>query len=86
MTKEERNQIIKDAWVRNLQKKTDIPEDIGETYKLWLRGLIEQATNQLKSEQAQTAQSEQQPFGQQSQELQNNTQGQEQTEQEQEAS
>ena len=26
MTKEAQNQIIKDAWVRNLQKEGDIPE------------------------------------------------------------
>ena len=47
MTKEEQNQIIKDAWVRNLQKEDDIPSDIGEIYKNWLLGKIQQASSQL---------------------------------------
>ena len=36
MTKGEQNQIIKESLVRNLQKETEIPEDIGEIYKNWL--------------------------------------------------
>lgn len=48
MTKEEQNQIIKDAWVRNLQKEKDIPEDVGNIYKNWLLGKIKQASDQLK--------------------------------------
>ena len=51
MTKEEQNQIIKDAWVRNLQKEKDIPEDIGNIYRNWLLGKIKQASDQLKQTQ-----------------------------------
>ena len=51
MTKEEQNQIIKDAWVRNLQKEKDIPEDIGNVYRNWLLGKIKQASDQLKQTQ-----------------------------------
>lgn len=51
MTKEEQNQIIKDAWVRNLQKEKDIPEDIGNIYRSWLLGKIKQASDQLKQTQ-----------------------------------
>ena len=52
MTKEEVNQIIKDAMVRNLQKETKIPEDIGRTYRNWLYGKIQQATDMLKQQQS----------------------------------
>ena len=48
MTKEEQNQIIKDAMVRNLQKEDDIPESIGDTYRNWLAGKIQQASAQLQ--------------------------------------
>lgn len=48
MTKEEQNQIIKDAMVRNLQKEEDIPESIGDTYRNWLAGKIQQASVQLQ--------------------------------------
>ena len=51
MTKEEQNQIIKDTWVRNLQKEKDIPEDIGNIYHNWLLGKIKQASSQLKQAQ-----------------------------------
>ena len=51
MTKEEQNQIIKDAWVRNLQKEKDIPEGIGNIYRNWLLGKIKQASDQLKQTQ-----------------------------------
>ena len=51
MTKEEQNQIIKDIWVRNLQKEKDIPEDIGNIYRNWLLGKIKQASDQLKQTQ-----------------------------------
>lgn len=51
MTKEEQNQIIKDVWVRNLQKEKDIPEDIGNIYRNWLLGKIKQASDQLKQTQ-----------------------------------
>ena len=51
MTKEEQNQIIKDVWVRNLQKENDIPEDIGNIYRNWLLGKIKQASDQLKQTQ-----------------------------------
>ena len=66
MTKEEQNQIIKDAWVRNLQKRTDIPEDIGNVYKNWLLGKIAQASQQMM--QAQQQQGQQDQGGQASQE------------------
>ena len=51
MTKEEQNQIIKDVWMRNLQKEKDIPEDIGNIYRNWLLGKIKQASDQLKQTQ-----------------------------------
>ena len=51
MTKEEQNQIIKDTWVRNLQKEKDIPEYIGNIYRNWLLGKIKQASDQLKQTQ-----------------------------------
>ena len=51
MTKEEQNQIIKDTWVRNLQKEKDIPEDSGNIYRNWLLGKIKQASDQLKQTQ-----------------------------------
>lgn len=51
MTKETQNQIIKDAWVRSLQKEKDIPEDIGNIYRNWLFGKIKQASAQLKQTQ-----------------------------------
>lgn len=47
MTKEEQNKIIKDAWIRNLQKEDDIPANIGEIYKNWLLGKIQEASAQL---------------------------------------
>lgn len=49
MTKEDQNQIIKDALVRNLRKETEIPDDIGNIYKNWLLGKIQQAAPQLQS-------------------------------------
>ena len=64
MTKEEQNQIIKDTWVRNLQKEKDIPEDIGNIYRNWLLGKIKQASDQLK----QTQGSQDQGNGEQEQE------------------
>ena len=48
MTKEKQNQIIKDAWVRNLQKEGDIPEDISLIYKNWVLSLIQKVSDQLK--------------------------------------
>ena len=51
MTKEEQNQIIKDAWVRNLRKENDIPEDIGGLYVNWVRNMIAQASAQLQQSQ-----------------------------------
>lgn len=47
MTKGEQNQIIKDAWVKALQKEKDIPADVGEIYKNWLLGKIQDASVQL---------------------------------------
>lgn len=47
MTKEDQNAIIKDAWVRSLQKRTSIPDDIGETFKNWVIGLTRRAAQQL---------------------------------------
>lgn len=66
MTKEEQNAIIKEAWVRNLRKHNDIPEDIGDIYKNWVRNKIKQASAQLvqtqstggEQDQAQQAQQE----------------------------
>lgn len=51
MTKEEQNQIIKDAWVRNLQKQGDIPEDIGEIYRNWVQAKVKEASSQLIQQQ-----------------------------------
>lgn len=59
MTREEMNDIIKQAWVRNLQKEDDIPSDIGKTYKNWLRGIIQQAQGMLQQS-SQPPQQEQQ--------------------------
>lgn len=63
MTKERQNQIIKDAWVRSLQKNNDIPSDIGNIYRNWLLGKINQASAQLR----QPAQPADQEQGQQEQ-------------------
>ena len=48
MTKEEQNQIIKDKWVEHLQREDSIPESVGEIYRNWLLGKIQQASEQLK--------------------------------------
>lgn len=61
MTKEEQNQIIKDVWVRNLQKEKDIPEDIGNIYRNWLLGKIKQASDQLKQTQGPQDQGNEEP-------------------------
>lgn len=47
MTKERQNQIVKDAMARSLRKRGSIPEDIGDTYRNWLNGVIRGATAQL---------------------------------------
>lgn len=69
MTKEEQNQIIKDAWVRNLQKENDIPTDIGQIYENWVLGKIQEAQQQLlqpqQQQEAQEAQQGQQAQGEQ---------------------
>lgn len=49
MTKERQNEIIKEAWVRNLQAEKDIPESVGYTYSLWIQGLIKQAAGILST-------------------------------------
>lgn len=65
MTKEEQNQIIKDAWVRNLQKENDIPTDIGQIYENWVLGKIQEAQQQLlQPQQQQEAQQGQEAQGQ----------------------
>lgn len=48
MTKEEQNQIIKDKWVEHLQREDSIPESVGEIYRNWLLGKIQQASEQLR--------------------------------------
>jgi len=48
MTKEDQNQIIKDKWVEHLQREDNIPESVGEIYRNWLLGKIQQASEQLK--------------------------------------
>lgn len=47
MTKEEQNQIIKNKWVEHLQREDNIPESVGEIYRNWLLGKIQQASAQL---------------------------------------
>lgn len=64
MTKEEQNQIIKDAWVRNLQKEGDIPTDIGQLYENWVLGKIQEAQQQLLQPQQQQEAQQNQPQGQ----------------------
>ena len=51
MTKQEQNQIIKDSLVRNLQKTVNIPDDIGEVYRGWVLGLIQNSQSQLQQNQ-----------------------------------
>lgn len=48
MTKEEQNQTIKDKWVEHLQREDNIPESVGEIYRNWLLGKIQQASEQLR--------------------------------------
>lgn len=60
MTKEDTNNLIKAAWVRNLQKRTSIPEDICETFKAWVQGLTNRASAQLTQVQGQPEQGGQQ--------------------------
>lgn len=59
MTLAEQNQIIRDAWVRNLQKQGNIPEDLGTIYKNWLKEKIKQAAEQLVEKQPESQQNEQ---------------------------
>lgn len=59
MTKEEQNQVIKDAWVRNLRKETDIPENIGNIYKNWVISKVKSASAQLQEPIQQPEQAEQ---------------------------
>lgn len=47
MTKQEQNQIIKNKWVEQLATEKEIPEDIANTYSVWLRGIIKNASAQL---------------------------------------
>lgn len=47
MTKQEQNQYIKDALVRGLQNEKNIPESIGNIFRNWLIGKIQQASSQL---------------------------------------
>lgn len=68
MTKEEQNQIIKDAMAKNLQKETDIPEDIGRTYEIWLQGLVTQASKQFMQQSSKPQETQQPAQGQQEQE------------------
>lgn len=56
MTKQEQNQIIKDSLVRNLQKTVNIPDDIGEVYRGWVLGLIQNSQSQLQQNQQQIEQ------------------------------
>lgn len=84
MTKEDQNQIIKDAWVRNLQKKEDIPEDIGQTFRNWVLGLIKKSNGQLTQMQGPQDKDQQQSEGQQQNQAQAPEQGQQEPEQEQE--
>lgn len=47
MTKQEQNSIIKNVWTRHLQDADSIPEDVADTYSIWLRGKIKQASDRL---------------------------------------
>lgn len=58
MTKQEQNQIIKDVWAKHLSQFKTIPEDIANTYSLWLRGIIKNASAQLNPAPEQTEQEE----------------------------
>lgn len=64
MTKEDQNQIIKDKWVEHLQREDNIPESVGEIYRNWLLGKIQQASEQLK--QPANSEGDQQQQGEQS--------------------
>lgn len=64
MTKEEQNQIIKDKWVEHLQREDNIPESVGEIYRNWLLGKIQQASEQLR--QPANSEGDQQQQGEQS--------------------
>lgn len=59
MTKQEQNQIIKDSLVRNLQKTVNIPDDIGEVYRNWVLGLIQNSQAQLQQNQQPVEQEQQ---------------------------
>ena len=60
MTKEEQNQIIKDKLVEHLQREDSIPESVGEIYRNWLLGKIQQASSQLTQTQGPQDQGEEQ--------------------------
>jgi len=64
MTKEDQNQIIKDKWVEHLQREDNIPESVGEIYRNWLLGKIQQASEQLR--QPANSEGDQQQQGEQS--------------------
>lgn len=64
MTKQEQNQIIKDSLVRNLQKTVNIPDDIGEVYRNWVLGLIQNSQAQLQQNQQPAEQEQPEQEGQ----------------------
>lgn len=60
MTKQEQNNIILQVWQEHLQRKDKLPERIADIYSKWLRGVIQQASPLLTTQNNQPAQEPQQ--------------------------
>lgn len=64
MTKQEQNTIVKEAIVRNLKKHNNIPEDIGDIFRTWVQGLVQQAVQQVMQQKGAGGEQSQQGNGQ----------------------
>ena len=49
MTMEQANQRIKDAWVHDLARSKNIPEDIGKIFTGWVRNRTNEALSNAKA-------------------------------------
>lgn len=60
MTLAEQNQIIKDAWTRQLHEKSvELPTDIGNRFSEWVKSIIEVVRSKQQQATAEAAQAAQ---------------------------